>query len=256
MPRILIAECKQEVSTFNPVQSHYEDFRVGGGPEILDYHRGVREEVGGALSVFAGEDDVELLPSYAASSNTSGGVLDADSYSRLRRDFTTAVSGVGPVDAAYFSLHGAMQAAGFPGSLADTSITSDTGYADLGCLQHQDAGGATTNVIQSRRRIHVRSERTRRTVAVALPIGSAGDSSPVVIPLPRRTRQICAAARRRVRVPLPIGGAGETTALVISPYRKVRHVYAGYRRHLPVGIPATVTNLNQTVIVRAHRKVR
>jgi len=112
MPRILIAECKQEVSTFNPVQSHYEDFRVGGGPEILDYHRGVREEVGGALSVFAGEDDVELLPSYAASSNTSGGVLDADSYSRLRRDFTTAVSGVGPVDAAYFSLHGAMQAAG------------------------------------------------------------------------------------------------------------------------------------------------
>jgi len=111
MPRILIAECKQEVSTFNPVQSRYDDFRVAEGPEILGWHRGVQEEMGGALSVFDQEGDVELVPSYAASSNTSGGVLAADSYDRLRLDFTTAISKAGPVDAAYFSLHGAMQAA-------------------------------------------------------------------------------------------------------------------------------------------------
>ena len=111
MPRILIAECKQEVSTFNPVQSRYEDFRVAEGPTVLDYHRGERKEVGGALSAFDREGDVELVPTYAASSNTSGGVLDADSYDRLRLDFTSAISRAGSVDAAYFSLHGAMQAA-------------------------------------------------------------------------------------------------------------------------------------------------
>src|SRR5262245_58238374 len=52
MARILVAECKQEVSTFNALASRYEDFRVARGAAALDYHRTVREEVGGALSVF------------------------------------------------------------------------------------------------------------------------------------------------------------------------------------------------------------
>ena len=75
MARIVVAECKQEVSTFNPVASRYEDFRVARGAAALDYHRTVREEVGGALSVFDDADGVELVPALAASSNTSGGVL-------------------------------------------------------------------------------------------------------------------------------------------------------------------------------------
>ena len=35
MSRILIAECKQEVSSFNPVPSRYEDFVVTRGEAIL-----------------------------------------------------------------------------------------------------------------------------------------------------------------------------------------------------------------------------
>ena len=70
MPRILIAECKQEVSTFNPARSHYAEFRVVKGADLLDFHRRTREEVGGALSVFAEAPDVELAPSYGASSNS------------------------------------------------------------------------------------------------------------------------------------------------------------------------------------------
>ena len=77
MPRILIAECKQEVSTFNPAPSHYEDFRVVRGAAMLGYHRGVNEEVGGALSVFDQDGSVELVPTFGASSNTSCGVLTA-----------------------------------------------------------------------------------------------------------------------------------------------------------------------------------
>jgi len=115
MPRIVVAECKQEVSTFNPVPSRYEDFRMARGQAIFDYHRAAREEVGGALSVFhsAGgvdSESIELVPTYATSSNTSGGVLTAESFDRLSGDFLNSLAEAGTVDAAYFSLHGAMQA--------------------------------------------------------------------------------------------------------------------------------------------------
>ena len=117
MPRIVIVECKQEVSSFNPARSRYEEFRVVRGAKLLDHHRRVREEVGGALSVFDADSRVELVPALGASSNTSGGVLEANSFQRLCDDFLGCLadaskSGAGAVDAAYFSLHGAMQAKG------------------------------------------------------------------------------------------------------------------------------------------------
>jgi microcystin degradation protein MlrC len=111
MPRIIVAECKQEISTFNPVPSRYEDFRVARGPAVFDYHRGVREEVGGAMSVFAAAEDVELVAGCGMSSNTSGGVLEAESFDRLSGDFLGSLADAGKVDAACFCLHGAMQAA-------------------------------------------------------------------------------------------------------------------------------------------------
>ena len=36
MPRILIAECKQEVSTFNPHISGYNDFGIRSGTAITE----------------------------------------------------------------------------------------------------------------------------------------------------------------------------------------------------------------------------
>lgn len=110
MPRIAVAECKQEVSTFNPVPSRYDDFRRARGQAVLEYHRKVREEVGGALSVFDATDHVELVPTFAASANTSGGILAAGSFDRLSNELLSCLAEAGPVDAAYFSLHGAMQA--------------------------------------------------------------------------------------------------------------------------------------------------
>ena len=112
MPRIIVAECKQEVSTFNPAPSRYEDFRVVRGPELLDFHRGGGHEVAGALSVFDADRGVTVVPTFGASANTSGGVLAAASFERLCDDFLGCIADAGPVDAAYFSLHGAMQAEG------------------------------------------------------------------------------------------------------------------------------------------------
>lgn len=113
MPRIVIAECKQEVSSFNPALSRFEDFRIVRGAALLDHHRQVREEVGGALSVFDAASGVALAPALGLSANTSGGVLAGESFQRLCELFLgslTEVSRSGSIDAAYFSLHGAMQA--------------------------------------------------------------------------------------------------------------------------------------------------
>lgn len=110
MPKILIAEGKQEVSSFNPVASHYHDFDVSFGEEIIDFHRGGHKELGGALSVFDARDDIELVPTYSFRAITSGGTLAAADFNRIAGEFLSAIKAAPPVDAVYFSLHGAMSA--------------------------------------------------------------------------------------------------------------------------------------------------
>lgn len=108
MPKILIAECKQEVASFNPLRSHYEDFRVSVGDEVIARHRGIRSEVAGAMSVFKSRAGVQIVPAYSARAITSGGILGAADFDRIAQEFLTRVRGAGPVDAVYFALHGAM----------------------------------------------------------------------------------------------------------------------------------------------------
>ena len=110
MPRILIGECKQEVSTFNPVPSQYEDFVVRHGEEILEFHQGLNTEMTGALEVYAERADVELVPTYSALSITSAGTLRRADFERIADEFREAVRRVQPVDGVYLSLHGAMSA--------------------------------------------------------------------------------------------------------------------------------------------------
>jgi microcystin degradation protein MlrC len=110
MTRILIAECKQEVSSFNPVPSTLADFEILWGPDFLDYHRGLNSEVAGARGVFERRDDIELVPAYSARAITSGGTLAAEDFTQLATEFLALIKAAGPVDAVYFSLHGAMSA--------------------------------------------------------------------------------------------------------------------------------------------------
>jgi microcystin degradation protein MlrC len=108
MPRILIAECKQEVSTFNPHLSGYADFGVRRGNELVDYHRTVRNEIGGALSVFDKSLDVEIVPAYSAFFITSGGTLAKEAWERIAAEFLDGIRSAPPVDGIYFCMHGAM----------------------------------------------------------------------------------------------------------------------------------------------------
>jgi len=111
MKRILIAECKQEVSTFNPNGSDYEDFGVRFGSELIEYHRTVRNEIGGALAVFDKRSDVELVPTYSAFFITSGGTLKGRAWERISQEFLESLRSAasqGPLDGVYFCMHGAM----------------------------------------------------------------------------------------------------------------------------------------------------
>ena len=110
MPKIIVAECKQEVSSFNPVPSGYDDFAVFRGRELFDYHRRVRDEVAGALSVFEASDQLDLIPTFGARALTSGGTLAAGDFDRLSGEFLEALDRAGPADGAYLTLHGAMSA--------------------------------------------------------------------------------------------------------------------------------------------------
>jgi microcystin degradation protein MlrC len=112
MKKILVAECKQEVSTFNPVHSGREDFDITRGQAILDYHRPRRSEMGGALSVFDAQADVEVVPTFAARQITSGGLLAGEAFQRIAAEFLAALREAPAVDGVYFSMHGAMAAEG------------------------------------------------------------------------------------------------------------------------------------------------
>ena len=111
MPRILILECMQEISSFNPRPSEYEDFAVQRGREVLA-QGGRNTAVGGALAVFGGRSDVEVVPVYSARAG-SAGLLSRAGWTRLSSEFLTEFADhTRGADAVYVSMHGAMGADG------------------------------------------------------------------------------------------------------------------------------------------------
>ncbi len=114
MTKILIAECKQEVSSFNPVPSTIADFTLLTGEDVLVHHRGRQSEIGGALQIFDADPDLKLVAGYSARALTSAGTLEGASFDQIAADFLAAARAAGPVDGVYVSLHGAMSAANEP----------------------------------------------------------------------------------------------------------------------------------------------
>jgi microcystin degradation protein MlrC len=111
MKRILVVECMQEISSFNPQQSGYEDFDIRRGAEIFG-QRGTNQGVAGALSVFDARDDIEVVPTISARAG-SAGLLSADGWRRLSGEILESVRAkLEGIDGIYFSLHGAMGADG------------------------------------------------------------------------------------------------------------------------------------------------
>src|SRR5437016_4916131 len=87
-PRILIAECMQEISSFNPVPSEYADFRIDHG-EAMRPRAGGNSALGGAVPVFeaAGMEPVFTVSARAG----SAGLLSAAGWARLSAEVLEAV---------------------------------------------------------------------------------------------------------------------------------------------------------------------
>ena len=110
MHRVLIVECQQEVSSFNPVPSRYADFQVHRGAALLEARRGTGTYLGGALGVLEQRADVLIVPVYGAIA-CSAGPLAADGFARLSDELLAALEAeAAGASAVYFALHGAMQA--------------------------------------------------------------------------------------------------------------------------------------------------
>lgn len=110
-PRILVAECMQEISSFNPLPSGYENFHIERGAQMLAHH-GLNTALGGALAVFQ-ETGLEPVFSIDAVAGSSG-PLSAAGWKRLSGEVLESIAAQASagVDGVYFSLHGAMGADG------------------------------------------------------------------------------------------------------------------------------------------------
>lgn len=110
--RIVIAECIHEVCSFNPLPTRYDDFLIHRRERMFDYHQGIGSEVSGARGVFEEHTGIEVVPAFGARGIASGGTIPASDFARMADEFLADLRGAGPVDAAYFALHGAMAAEG------------------------------------------------------------------------------------------------------------------------------------------------
>lgn len=109
--RILIVECMQEVSSFNPVPSLYANFHIAHGTEMLA-QEGLNTAIGGALPVLRAAD---IEPVLAVSAQAgSAGLLSSSGWKALSEEILASISESVKegVDGVYFSLHGAMGAEG------------------------------------------------------------------------------------------------------------------------------------------------
>lgn len=111
MKRILIADCKQEISSFNPLPSQYDNFLIRHGEGLYE-QRGKNQELGGALAVFEAQPDIEIVPTICARAG-SAGLLSAEGWKKLSEEVLAAIfAKLDGIDGIYVSLHGAMGADG------------------------------------------------------------------------------------------------------------------------------------------------
>lgn len=109
MYRILVAECMQEISSFNPVLTRYDDFLIHRAADLFTYHRDIETYVCGAVKAFETRNDVELVPLYGANACSSGPLVQTDFEDIAGELLATVDEQIpGGVDGFYFTLHGAM----------------------------------------------------------------------------------------------------------------------------------------------------
>ena len=92
-PRVLVAECMQEISSFNPLVSGYENFHIERGEEMRAQDH-LNTGLGGAFEVFR-ETGIEPVLSMGARAG-SAGILSAAGWKRLSAELMESRGGPAP----------------------------------------------------------------------------------------------------------------------------------------------------------------
>lgn len=109
--RVLVAECMQEISSFNPLQGGYDNFHIERGEEMRA-QEGLNTSLGGAFEVFRAKGMDPVLAIGARSG--SAGLLSAAGWKKLSAEVLESIArqAATGVEGMYFSMHGAMAADG------------------------------------------------------------------------------------------------------------------------------------------------
>ena len=108
MKRVLLAKFNLEVGSFNPHRTQYGDFTVHRGAGLMEALRGSNSTLAGNIDILADRADIEMVPTYGAWCNTTGGLVEAAAMDRLIDELLAAVQSHAPAAAVCLSLHGAM----------------------------------------------------------------------------------------------------------------------------------------------------
>ena len=105
--KVLIAFFYQETSHFNPRTTTRDRFDISRGEELIERYAGTNTYVAGSLDVFAREG-IDVIPTYGASSVTSGGPVPAPDLDGMTAEMLEAIAAARDADGAYIAFHGAM----------------------------------------------------------------------------------------------------------------------------------------------------
>jgi microcystin degradation protein MlrC len=106
--RIAVGGIHTECSTYSPIRSRMEDFRLVGGAELPTHPD----------FAFLADYPFEILPALHARA-LPGGPVARNAYEALKRDFLERLEAALPVDGLYLAMHGAMAAEGMDGAEGD-----------------------------------------------------------------------------------------------------------------------------------------
>ena len=110
--RIGIGGIAIESSTFSPLPSTIEDFRIHRGDEII------ASSPSFANGTFEGRDDVEWLGTLKARA-LPGGPVTADAYAQMKGELLERLEAALPLDGFFFDIHGAMTVQGLDDAEGD-----------------------------------------------------------------------------------------------------------------------------------------
>lgn len=108
MKRVLIGMMAHEVGSFHPRHSSYDQFHHLWGQEIFEEFSSGGSTLWGAIQVLQERDDIEIVPTYAAWMDTTGGLVEKEAQERMVAEFIEAVEGESNIDGMVLCIHGAM----------------------------------------------------------------------------------------------------------------------------------------------------